>query len=56
MLRRKKIWHSDLSFFSAYFIPVYVRFIIIKNCRFVMGFEILAIYFQIKTTIFKVKT
>ncbi len=31
--------------FSAYFIPVYVSFIIVKNCGFVMGFLILAIYF-----------
>ncbi len=43
-------------FFSAYFIPVYVSFIIVKNCGFVMGFVILAIYFQLKTTIFNVKT
>ncbi len=31
--------------FSAYFIPVYVSFIIVKNCGYVMGFVILAIYF-----------
>ncbi len=42
--------------FSAYFIPVYVSFIIVKNCGFVMGFVILAIYFRLKTTIFNVKT
>ncbi len=30
----KKIKHSDLSYFSAYFIPVYVNFIIAKNCGF----------------------
>ncbi len=42
-------------FFSAYFIPVYVSFIIVKNCDFVMGFVILAIYFQLKATIFNVK-
>ncbi len=28
---QKKILTGDLSFFSAYFIPVYVSFIIIKN-------------------------
>ncbi len=48
--------HCDLSFFSAYFIQVYVSFIIVKNYVFVMGFAILAIYFQLKTTIFNVKT
>ncbi len=42
--------------FSAYFIPIYVTFIIVKNCGFVMGYVILAIYFQLKTTIFNVKT
>ncbi len=42
--------------FSVYFIPVYVSFIIIKNCGFVMGFVSLAIYFRLKTTIFNVKT
>ncbi len=31
--------------FSAYFIPVYVSFIIVKNCGFVIGFVILAKYF-----------
>ncbi len=30
--------------FSAYFIPVYVSFLIVKNCGFVMGFVILAIF------------
>ncbi len=35
--------------FSAHFITVYVSFIIVKNCGFVMGFVILAIYFQLKT-------
>ncbi len=45
-------WHI---LFSAYFIPVYVSFIIVKNCSFVMGFVILAIYFRLKTTIFDVK-
>ncbi len=60
-------WHSDLNvtekylawwhiFFSAYFIPEYVGFIIVKNCGIVMGFVILAIYFWLKTTIFNVKT
>ncbi len=48
-----KIQHGDLSFFYAYFIQVYVSFIIVKICGFVMGFVILAIYFQLKTTIFK---
>ncbi len=42
--------------FSTYFIPVYVSFIIVKNCGFVMGFVILAIYFRLITTIFNVKT
>ncbi len=42
--------------FSAYFIPVYVSFIIVKHCGFVMGFVSLAIYFLLKTTIFNVKT
>ncbi len=32
-------------FFSAYFIPVYVSFLIVKNCGIVIGFVILAIYF-----------
>ncbi len=31
--------------FSAYFIPVYVSFVIVKNCSFVLGIVILAIYF-----------
>ncbi len=34
--------------FSAYFNPVYVSFIIVKNCGFVMGFVILAVYFRLK--------
>ncbi len=42
--------------FSAYFIPVYDSFIIIKNCGIVIEFVILAIYFWLKTTIFNVKT
>ncbi len=42
--------------FSAYFITVYVSFIIVKNCGFVNGFVILATYFRLKTTIFNVKT
>ncbi len=46
---------GQLSLFSAYFIPVYVSFIIVKNCDFVMGFEILAIYFRLIATIFNVK-
>ncbi len=40
---------------SAYFIPVYVSFTIVKNCDFVMGFVILTIYFRLKATIFSVK-
>ncbi len=43
-------------FFPAYFISVYISFIIVKNCGFVMVFVILAIYFQLKTTILNVKT
>ncbi len=43
-------------FVSAYCIPVYVSFIILKNSDFAMGFVILAIYFWLKTTIFNVKT
>ncbi len=35
-------------FFSAYFIPVYVSCIIVKNCGFVMGFVILTIYLGLK--------
>ncbi len=55
MLHRKQ--SSVVTYlFSAYFIPVYVRFIIVKTCGFVMGFVILAIYFRLKTTIFNVKT
>ncbi len=43
--------------FSAYIIPVYVSFIIVTICGFVMGFVILAIYFfLLKITIFNVKT
>ncbi len=42
---QKKIYCADLSFFSAYLIPVYISFIIVKNCGFVMRFVILAIYF-----------
>ncbi len=45
---QKKIYCSDLSFFSAYFISVYVSFIVAKICGFVKGFEILAIYFRLK--------
>ncbi len=37
-------------------IPVHVRFITVKNCGFIMGFVILAIYFLLKTNIFNVKT
>ncbi len=53
---QKKIEHGDLSFFPAYFIPVYDSFITVKNCGFVMVFVILAIYFWLKTTTFNVKT
>ncbi len=55
---QKNILHGDLSYF-AYFIPIYVSFLIVKTCRFVMGFVILAIYFRLKkcfVTIFNVKT
>ncbi len=41
--------------FSAYFIPVFVSFIIVKNCDFIMGIVILEIYFLLKITIFNVK-
>ncbi len=44
---QKKIYHGDLSFFSAYFISVYVSFITVNICGFVKGFVILAIYFQL---------
>ncbi len=47
---QKKIQNGDISFFSAYIISVYVSFIIAKNCGFVMGFEILAIYFPLKNS------
>ncbi len=43
-------------FSSAFFISEYVSFIIVKNCGFVMGFVIVAIYFRLKTTNFNVKT
>ncbi len=42
--------------FSAYFIPVYLSFIIVKSGGFVMAFVILVIYFRLKSTIFNVKT
>ncbi len=38
--------------FSAYFIPVYVSIIIVKNCGFVMEFVILAICLLIKNYYF----
>ncbi len=45
---QKKILHGDISSsFFAYFISVYVSFIIANNCGFVMGFQILAIYFRL---------
>ncbi len=44
------------SLFSACFSLIYVSFIIVKKCGFVMGFVILAIYVQMKTTISNVKT
>ncbi len=34
-------------FFSTYIIPVYVSFIIVKQCSFEMGFVILEIYFRL---------
>ncbi len=37
---QKNIYPGHFSIFSAYFIPVYVNFIIVKNCGFVMGFVI----------------
>ncbi len=49
IVEQKQIYHADLSF-SAYFIPIYVSFIIVKNCGFVMEFVILAIHFLLKTT------
>ncbi len=53
---QKNIYGGDLSLFPACFILVYVSFIIVKNCGFVMGFVILAIYFHLKTTIFNAQT
>ncbi len=41
----ENILHGILSFFCTYFIPVYV-----KNYGFVMGFVILAIYFQLSNS------
>ncbi len=38
-------------FFSAYFIPVYVSFIIVKTFGFVIGFVIFVIYFRLQNTI-----
>ncbi len=55
MLYRKKSGVVTYLF-SSYFIPVYVSFIIVKNCGFVMGFVILAINFGFKTTNSYVKT
>ncbi len=55
MLHRKN-FSIVIYLFSAYFIPVYVIFIIVENCGFVMGFVILAIYVWLKTAIFNVKT
>ncbi len=50
MLNRKK--SSVVTYhFSVYFIRVYVSFIIVKHCGFVMGFVILAIYFRSKTNV-----
>ncbi len=43
-------------FFSAYFMLVYVSFIIVRNCGFIIAFVILAIHFWLKTTIFNLKT
>ncbi len=51
MLYRKK--SSMVTYlFSAYFIPVYICFLIVKNCEFVMGFVILAMYFRLKSSFF----
>ncbi len=55
MLHRKKSRVVNYLF-SAYCIPVYVSFVIVKNCAFVIGLVILAIYFRLKSTIFNVKT
>ncbi len=44
-----------LTYFFVLILFVYVSFIIVKNCGFVMGFVIL-IYFRLKTTIFSVKS
>ncbi len=33
---QKKIKHVDVSFYSAYFIPVYISFINLQNSGFVM--------------------
>ncbi len=52
MLYRKKSSMVTYLFYSANFISVYVSFIIAKNCGFVMGFEILAIYFLFKNSFF----
>ncbi len=38
--------------FSAYFIPIYFSFIIVKNCGFVTGLVIFAIYFRLKKQFF----
>ncbi len=51
-----KLFSMATYLFSIYIIPVYVSFIMFKNCRFIIGFVILAIYFRMKTTIFNVKT
>ncbi len=54
MLYKKK--YSMVTYlFSAYVIPVYVSFIIAKNCGIVIAFVILAIYFRLITIIFNVK-
>ncbi len=45
---QKKIYSIVTYLFSVYFIPVYVSFIVVKNCGFVKGFVILAIYFRLK--------
>ncbi len=54
--KRNVVWLP--IFFTAYIIPVYVSFVIVKNRGFVMGFVILAIYFRLKgffVTIFNVQ-
>ncbi len=53
---QQTIYTVVTDLFSAYFIPVYINFIIVKNCSFLIGFVILAIYFRLKSTILNLKT